>query len=273
MGGLTRPAPPIITTGMPLGRWQVPKPKLSKPHAQRSGANGVDDSPIRPQMFHLNSIPIADPWHEKKMFEAGEFTRKLNPDYAGAIVAQNEDDLWRRIIEVYRQCYESADSTSSRLRVVRNFAAHFPDRIFDAWWIKELVKREHPEHSFSKVQKELFRQIQNGLRSAVDSQPRESAVQRYFDIAGAQMAKRNIQDELTKWNEGLQRDLDHSPEWIAERAAEKADELLQRFSIRSQLAKQRLTEFLNRGHCYEAAVLITAEKFNVQEHDLESKLK
>jgi hypothetical protein len=158
------------------------------------------------------------------------------------------------------------------MTVVRDFAKHFPDRIFDAWWIKELVKREHPEHRFSKVQKEIFRQIQKGLRNALDSQPRKSAVQRYFGIAGAQMAKRNIQDELTKWNEGLQRDLAHSPEWIAERAAEKADELVQRFSIRSPRAKQRLRGFLELGHCYEAAVLITSENFKVSEHDLESEL-
>lgn len=100
------------------------------------------------------------------MLEAGEFTRKLNPDYAGAPVAQNEDDLRRRIIEVYRQCYESADLPSSRLTVVRNFAAHFPDLIFDALWIKRLVKREHPEYGFSKAPKEMLGQIQNGLQSA-----------------------------------------------------------------------------------------------------------
>jgi hypothetical protein len=98
MGGLSRPAPPIIITGMPLGRWQVSKPKVSKPNAQEAGTDGAEDSPLRPQIVHLNSIPIADPWHEKKMFEAGEFTRKLNTEYASAIVAQNEDNLWRRII-------------------------------------------------------------------------------------------------------------------------------------------------------------------------------
>jgi hypothetical protein len=206
------------------------------------------------------------------MFEAGEFTRKLNPDYAGALVFQNEDDLWKRIIEVYRQCYESANSTSSRLTVVRAFAAHFPDRMFDAWWIKELVKREHPEHSFSKAQKEMFRQIQNGLRSAVDSLPRKSAVRRYFDIAGAKAAKENIQNELSNWNEGLQRNL-AQPDWIMEQAAVKADELVQKFSIRGPHAKQRLNDFLFLGHCFEAAVLSASEIFNVPEHDLESELK
>ena len=249
------------------------KPKVGKSSAQVSGTRGVEDSSFQPQMVHLNSIPIADPWREKEMFEAGEFTRKLNPDYAGALVAQNEDDLWRRIIEVYRQCYESANSTSSRLTVVRDFAAHFPDRMFDAWWIKELVKREHPEHSFSKVHKELLGAIQNGIRSAVNSQLRKSAVLKYFDISSAQMAKLNIQDEISKWNEGLQRDLNHPLEWIAERAVEKANELVQQYSIRGARAKQRLKGFLELGHCYEAAVLITSERFKVSERDLESKLE
>ena len=249
------------------------KPKASKARPQESGMDGVEDGPFRPQIVHLNSIPIADPWREKNMFEAGEFTRKLNPDYAGALVAQNEDDPWRRIIEVYRQCYESADCTNSRLKAVRDFAGHFPDLIFDAWWIKELVKREHPQHSFSRAQSEMLHQIQIGLRSAVGSQPRKSAVQRYFDTAGAQLAKENIQNELSKWNEGLQRDLAHPPEWIAERAAEKVDELVQTFSIRGLRVKQRLKGFLEHGHCYEAAVLIASEIFKVPERDLESKLE
>ena len=249
------------------------KPKADKASPQQCGTDGVEDGPSRPQIVHLNSIPIADPWREKEMFETGEFTRRLNPIYAGAIVAQNEDDLWRRIIEVYRQCFESAESTNSRLKALRDFAAHFPDRIFDAWWIKELVKREHPEHSFSKAQREMLRQIQNGLRSAVDSQPRKSVVQRYFDTAGAQVARENIQNELSEWNEGLQRDLAQPPEWITDRAAEKIDELVQTYSIRGARAKQRLKGFLERGHCYEAAVLIASQRFKVSEHDLESKLQ
>lgn len=249
------------------------KRKVGKARTRKSEAVGVEDIPFRPQIVRLNSIPIADPWREKEMFEAGEFTRKLNPDYAEACLAQNEDDLWTRIVEVYRQCCESADSTSSRLTVVRAFAAHFPELIFGAWWIKEFVKREHPEHVFSKVQKEMLSAIQNGLRSAVNSKPRKSAVRKYFDIAGAQAAKENIQDELSKWNEGLQRDLAHPPEWIAERAAEKVDELVQSYSIRGACAIRRLRGFLEHGHCYEAAILIVSERFEVPEHDLESKLE
>lgn len=247
------------------------KLKASKTRVHRSRMDEVEDSPFGRQIVHLNSIPIVDPWHEMKVFEAGEFTRKLNQDYSVAIVAQKEDDLWRRIIEVYRQCYESAGSASSRLTVVRNFAAHFPDRMFDAWWIKELVKREHPEHNFSNVQKGILNAIQNGIRSAVNSQPRKSAVLKYFDIAGAQMARQNIQDELSKWNEGLQRDLDHPSEWIEQRAAEKADEVAESRSL-SRYDKQRLKAFLVAGHCYEAAVLITSKLFRVRERDLESKV-
>jgi hypothetical protein len=249
------------------------KPKVGKPRAQKSGTDGVKDSPFRSRIVHLNSIPIADPWREKKMFEKGEFARKLNPDYAGAIIAQDEDTNRIRIIEANRQCFESAHSTGSRLKVVRDFAAHFPDLLFDAYWIKELVRRESVENRFSKAQKEVLDAILTGLRSAVKSQPGKSAVRKYFDIAGAQAAKENIQNELSKWNEDFQRDLAHPPEWVAERAAEKADVLIQTYGIQGPRAQQRLTELLKQGHCYKAAVLITSEVFNVSERDLESKLE
>lgn len=251
----------------------MPKLKAGKPRAPVSGTDVVNDIPIRPQMFHLNSIPIAAPWHEKEMFEAGEFTRKLNPDFVESIVLQKEDDLWRRIIEVYWLCYQSADSTDSRLSVVRDFAAYFPDCLFDAWWIKELVKREHPEHSFSKSQKEILDRIQTGLRRPVKAQPRKSAVQEYYYISGVKYVKDNIQNDLSKWNDGLQRQLAPTPDWITEQVTQKVCELAQEFSIRDSLAKQRLTEFLEAGLCYKAAILIASKIYHVQEHDLQSKLE
>jgi hypothetical protein len=248
------------------------KSKVNKARAHRSATDGVGGSPFRSQIIHLNSIPIADPWREKKMFEKGEFARKLNPDYGGAVIAQDEDGNRRRIIEVYRQCFESSDSTGSRLKVIRDFAAYFPDLLFDAYWIKEFIRRESVEIRFSKAQKEVLDAILTGLR-AVKSPSGKSAVQKYFDIAGAQKARQNIQDQLSKWNECFQRDLAHPQEWIAERVAEKADELVQTYSIRGARAKQRLKGFLELGHCYEAATLIASERFKVPERDLESKLE
>lgn len=250
------------------------KPKVGKPRAHSSGTDGLKDSSFRPRIVHLNSIPIADPWREKEMLEKGEFARKLNPDYAGAIIAQNEDGNRRRIIEVYRQCFESANSTSSRLTVVRDFAALFPDLVLDAHWIKKLVRRESVEHSLSKAQKEVLGAIQTGLRSAVKRQPREPAVRKYFRISAAQlMAKVTIEPEISKWNESLQRDTSPLPEWIAEQVVEKADVLIRTYGIQGPRAQQRLTEFLKQGHCYEAAVLIASEVCNVSERDLESKLE
>lgn len=247
------------------------KPKTSNAPARESEVDG--DSPQRPEMVRLDGVPIADPWHEKKMFEKGEFARKLNRDYAGTVIVQNEDVNRSRIIEANRQCFNSGYSTGSRLKVIRDFAAHFPDLMFDAFWIKELVRRESVEHSFSKAQREVFDAIQTGLRSAAKSQPRESATRKHFRISAAQLvAKETIGPEISKWNKSLQRDSAPLLEWIELQAAEKAKELMRTYGLQGRDARRRLTKFLDQGHCYEAAVLIASELLNVAERDIESKI-
>lgn len=185
------------------------------------------------------------------------------------MIALNEDDLRNRIMEVNRRCFESDDSTASRLKVVRAFAKYFPDLVFDASWIKALLKREHPEHGFSKEQKEVLKAIQTGIHSAVTSKRRKSAVQKSHFISAARlMAKETIAPEISKWNESLQRDTSPLPGWIAQQVAEKADQLGRTYRLGGL---KRLTQFLKRGHCKKAAVLIAAELLGVNERDIESK--
>ena len=240
------------------------KAKGGKLTTQKAGKDG-------PRIVHLDSIPIADCWHEKKMWEAGEFARKLNADYSSFVIAQNENANRRRICEVYRRCFESTESARSGLVVVRDFAAHFPDLLFDAQWIKEMVRRESIEYSFSKVPKAAFCAIQTGLRSAVNSQSREPATQKYYKISAARLAaKETIAPELSKWNRGLQRISAPLPVWIAEQATEKADELMRSYRLQGQNTRKRLVIFLTQGHCSKAAVLIAARCFKVRERDVES---
>ena len=84
------------------------------------------------------------------------------------------------------------------------------------------------------------------------------------------MAARTFQNELSKWNEALDR-AHGEKEWIASRAAEKAEELIKTYSRLGPRDKPRLTKLLTQGHCYEAAVFIASKVFGVRDRDLEAK--
>src|ERR1035437_4070994 len=255
---------------MPLGRWQLSKPKVSKAHAGKSEVDGTEDNP-RPEIrfVRLEDIPIENAFHEKRIFEKGEFERKLNPKYFPCTVIVSDEVSRARITEVFKLCFQEA-APSKRLKVLRDFVAHFPHLVFDADWIKELFRRDSAVSSLSNDdKKEMFRALANGFRSAARGNSREPAVRESYRISGARMVERTIQDQILKWNEALDRPLS-TPEEIAVRATEKADEFVKTYPMRLY-DKQRLKKFLEKGHCYEAAVLITSKVFGVRERDLESR--
>lgn len=234
---------------------------------------GAEDNQQRELRFmRLENIPIENAFHEKKIFQEGEFARKLNPKYFSGMIAESENMRRGRIVEVYKRCFEESDPLK-RPKVVRDFIAHFPHLAFEADWLKELVRGNA---GFPNVaddgKKQILLAIANGFRSVARSTPREPATRKFYKVSGTRMALRTIQDELLRWNRALERDI-CPKEDIPALAAEKAEELGKTYGrlIRRD-DKQRLAKFLEQGHCYEAAVLVASKVFGVRERDLESKL-
>jgi len=218
--------------------------------------------------MRLEDIPIENASHEKEIFEKGEDLRKLNSARCPGPVVVSGEIRARRIIEVYRRCFEEADQ-SSRLRVVSDFIAHFPQLAFDADWLKILLRMPvlFPPVG-DKSREAIFVAVANGFRRAA-RRTKEPAIQRSYRISGTRIAARNLQDELSMWNESLDRH--HStPQELAVRAAEKADEIANQYRKLGRGAKQRLTKLLEDGKCYKAAILIAARLFGVRERDLQT---
>jgi hypothetical protein len=247
------------------------KRRVGKACARKVEPDGAADNP-RPgfRFVRLESIPIVNACHEKKMFEKGEFARKLNPGYYSGMIAESEATRRTRIVEVYKRCFEETDRRT-RWKVVRDFAAHFPDLVFDADWIKQLVRRDFTTSSFSNDSTEAFRAIANGFRSAASTKPHEPAIQKAYKLSAIRFFVEKIQEELVSWNRDLDRGI-RLTETISASAAEKVNGLAKTYG---QLARrddrQRLTKLLSQGHCYEAAVLIAARVFRVRQRDLQSK--
>jgi hypothetical protein len=232
--------------------------------------DGAENSP-QPELhfLRLENIPIEDAWHEKEMFEKGEFERKLNPEFFSGPVVVSDEVRRGRIIEVYRLCFKQAD-TRKRLKVVRDFIAHFPRLVFDADWLKELVKGSSVSPGLADDgNNEVLRAVATGFRSAARGTSRLPAVQRFYKVSGARMAVRTIQAELSVWDMGLERSV-CPPEEIPLLAVVKVGELANTYRL-GQRDKRRLTKLLEQGHCYQAAVLIGSRAFGVRERDLQEK--
>lgn len=219
----------------------------------------------------LENIPIENAFHEKETFEKGEDLRKLNSARSPGPVVVSDEIRARRIIEVYRRCFEQADG-NSRLRVVSDFIAHFPQVAYDADWVKTLLRMPvlFPRVGDS-TREAVFGAFANGFRRAARGS-KEPSIQRSYRISGTRMAARNLQDELSVWNASLDRH--HStPKELAARAAEKANELATKYCKLGRSGEQRLTRLLEEGKCYKAAILIAARLFGVRERDLQTSTK
>jgi len=206
-----------------LSRQRVGKGSTQKPEEVCQGKMREEIHFMR-----LENIPIEDALHEKKIFERGDFERKLNPRHSPGPVIISDDARLRRIIEVYKRCFQEANLPNG-LKVVRDFIAHFPRLAFDADWLKEQLFRvdfARPDIGDER-KREILSAIAKGFRRAANPNPRASAIKRSYRKSGARMAARTFQDELSKWNEALDR-AHGEKEWIASRAAEKAEELIKR---------------------------------------------
>jgi hypothetical protein len=250
----------------------VSKPKVRKSSAQNSVEVDAKNEQLHELRFTpLSSIPVDNPFHEKEMFEKGEDARKLNPEHCSGPVVVSGDARNRRIVEVYRMCYQ-APSKLSRLKVISDFIAHFPHLIFDAAWLKDELTREDyalPDLG-NKNKRELLRAISNGFRSATGRTEHKSALQKSYAVTGARMAMENFQRDLLKWNDALERGicLDEDIQIEVDR---KANELIDSHWKLGKPDKQRLKRLLVNGQCYKAALYITSKVFGVRARDLQMK--
>jgi hypothetical protein len=217
----------------------------------------------------LEDVPIENAQHEREMFERGEDARQLNPEHCVGPVVVSTETRARRIIEVYRRCFEDADQ-NSRLKVVSDFVAHFPQHAFDADWLKEQLREPVMLARLGDANREkMLSAVANGFRRAAKGR-KEPAIQKAYRISGTRIAARALQDELSKWNDSLERHIS-TPQEIAARAAEKADEIVKKYRNLGRREKLRLTRLLEDGKCYKAAILISSKLFGVRERDLQTK--
>jgi hypothetical protein len=222
------------------------------------------------ELTRLSDIPIVDAFHEKEMLEKGEGERKLNPSHSSAPVMVSPDVRRKRIIEVYKRCFDESDKLK-RDKVIRAFAAHFPWLVFDANWLKELVWTQFALPGYADDRKkEILLALANGFRGAASNKRRQPAIQKHYRLHAARCVQRTFCDELTKWNVGLKRPVS-TPAWIAEHAASKADELANTYRQLRRGDKLRLTTLLQQGQCYKASVLVASKVFGVRVRDLQQK--
>ena len=251
---------------------------MARPRARNDDARRIDKPIAEVQrktilgFTCLSDIPIVDALHEKEILEKGEDARKLNPNHSSGPVLVSLDVRRKRIIEVYKRCFDESDRFK-REKVIRDFAAHFPWLVFDANWLKELVWTQFALPGYADVgKKEILLAISNGFRGAALNKKRGSAFQKSCLLHSVRTVQREFQNELTKWNLGLQRP-DSTSAWIAECAAAKANELANTYRQLSERDKRRLTTLLQKGkgQCYEASVLVASKVFGVRARDLQRK--
>lgn len=265
MGRLSRLAPPISSPpGCHLGGGTMPQPRVPKNGTHRSPPERVADGSRQGLTFtRLQDIPIEDAPHEKTVFEAGDFERKLSPSRGPEVVVVSDDARNARIVEVYRRCFEEAEE-NDWLKVVRDFFAHFPHLAFDAAWLRPLLHESVTEID----RKEILIAMANGLRAAARRSER-SAAQESYRIAGARIAMRTIHNQLSRWNDGLQRAI-NTPAEVQLASAKKTGELANIYRLGASEAR-RLQKMLGAGQCYKAAGLVTAKAFRVRERDLQDR--
>ena len=241
----------------------MPQPRVPKNGVQRSQPKRVAEDMRPRQVFtRLEDIPIADALHEKVVFEAGDFERKLNARREPEIVVISAEARNARIVEVYRRCLEEAVN-NDRLAVVRDFFAHFPHLVCDAAWLKPLLQKSTETH-----RKEILTAMANGLKAAARRRT-NSAVQESYRIKGARAAMGTIQDELSRWNEGLQRAISTHAE-VELASSKKAGEFARIYGL-GAIERRRLQKMLGAGQCYKAAILLTAKAFRVRQRDLQTR--
>src|SRR5271165_2674269 len=170
---------------MPLGRRQMSELQVREGRARKSEEVGAENGQQQEIRFmRLEDIPIEDALHEKEVFEKGDFAHKLNPKHSSGPVILSDDARRRRIVEVYKRCFQEADLPAGP-KVVSDFIAHFPRLIFDADWLKEeLIRVDHTLPDLGdqrkKGKKEILQAIAKGFRRAASSNLRKPATEQYY---------------------------------------------------------------------------------------------
>lgn len=181
---------------------------------------------------------------------------------------------------MYKRCYESGGR--SRDKVIRDFVAHSPHLIFEADWLKELLRNHvappsRPELSYNSAGNRLLRAVADGFRRAAymrgGGEKTESAVFKGMlkraGLHAARFVQREIRGKLAHWEDGLQR---HNAvqAWIDKKETEKLIELVRTYP-KVQPFQQELRALLHRRQHYKASILIASKQFNVRARTLEQK--
>ena len=223
----------------------------------------------------MELLPIDNPFEEKLHLERKSelgwwnYLRQKARVPAQVFFGLAPDDEHRRIVEVYRLCYERSKG-ADRMDVIRDFATFFPDRVLDAPWLKELVRIE----TWSREGKPLLRALANGFRRAARKQvPATKAELRRMHLAAARLSFERAREEFMAFQKELKQASTMDFDWINELVSEKVEQLR---SNHPRLKENRrvgyqLADLLLKGRTYEAAVKITATLFHVRARDLENK--
>lgn len=226
-------------------------------------ANGLLDG-----MSDLMLQPILHPFRERRLLERDPSCLTLElAARVGAEGMYTRTDLRARIIEVYRRCHEES-APGKRPAVLRDLAAHFPGLVFQAEWTRELIRIALATADFSKngPRSRILRALASGFRVAASAATRQKRF-RTFSIEVAKAERGTLSRTLDQWKKQLRMG-DATPDWLHEKAIQKAGELVAAYPA----AKPSLVEIeqlLQKGHCYDASVLIVARAFNVSERALE----
>ncbi len=243
--------------------------KYQSEHNQQRCIRATQSSALR--FTRLEEMPIADPFHEKCLFERGDSERNLYPqNFPGPILCSDEA-RGQRIIDVYRLCYEARSEQCAREKVIRDFVAHWPRLVFDAVWLKDLIRRFTVTGSTDDSKKGILIAIANGFRGAASDKKREPAVQKAYRVHAAQRLQNQLNDELKRWESGHERRIadGKDPQWRTDCEA-KVKEIARNYSKVGKREKACLMKMLQEGRCYDASMLVIASVFGIPVRTLQS---
>jgi hypothetical protein len=218
------------------------------------------------QSANLAEQPIEDPLFEKSLADQGYEFLLQHLCMKQRVHAQ---DMKTRIIEIYRQCYEQCPVNPEG--VIADFVAVYPQLSFEAEWLKGLVETQVGNRDFrpNGPRNRLFRAIATGFRRVANPAPRLNRSVRGTRLDAARFALKDIKEGLDRWERTLVRGTAAS-EWIAERATEKAEELVASDS-RLKAIEKKLKACLEKRQLYDAAILIASKIYGVRVRAVENK--
>jgi hypothetical protein len=249
--------------------------KLQKgERSNQSGRPAANNKTAQINIINLADVPIEKPFEEKRLVELDHdsLLRYIRRVAAKGPVLAHARDLRNRIVEIYRMSYE-ASPTATRESVIRDFAASFPDLVFESDWLRVLVAKQWTQYNFDPAgpRSRLFRALANGFRSAA-KYPSFKRLRSRAALGAARFFRKELQSDLDSWNASLERSSSKgASEWIATEAASKAEELVKSYPNLRHL-KGQIAALLRKKRLYQASALISSVVLDIRESNLRQKV-